>query len=562
MRHLLSISFAALFVTLVGAARADTVVSTSTFNYTGGSQSYVVPGGADYIVIKVWAAGGGAGISNGGGGGFVTSTFAASPGVGLTVNVGGAGANVTGGWPGGGNAAGGGGAGGGGYSRVTGPGVEVVAGAGGGGGNGGAWNGVGGGGGGPNGEDGGGPGSTYGRGSTPGNAGAGGSGDLGTGDAGSYWQGGKSNVNDWFIGGGGGGGYIGGGGGGTGTAWNGGGGGGGGSCYVNQQTSVTYYQAHGYTPGGTADPDYPGNAIAYGGYEYIGANGHNGYVLIRAYKYASAPVFDPASYTESFNCNQSVSYQVHAGGIPAPTYSASGLPAGYSINSSTGVISGQCSVPGTYNAIVYANNSVGQGQANFTCTINAPAFTASVTFSNSTPIPGDTVTITRTTTANFGVLKTENTMWRPGGAADVMGIATANQTMTYSVPYQTGKYTYTIRVVDSYSNYKDFDFNFTAVTATINPPTNVQATNSASTFVSLSWTAAIAQAGVNHYNVYRDGTYIGPSSTTSFTDTTASPSTSYSYTVYAVDNQGNVSSASQSLNVITARALEVFTPLP
>lgn len=565
MRHLLTTLLVALFAILTGAARADTLVSTSAFNYTGAQQSYVVPSGADYIVIKTWAAGGGEGVvTPGGGGGFVISTFNTSPGLGLTVYVGGGGSGYCiGGWPGGGTAAGLGGAGGGGYSRVAGSGVEVVAGAGGGGGNGYAWSGVGGGGGGPNGQDGGGPGTTYGRGATPSNFGAGGSGDAGAGSAGNYWQGGNSNqtITNQFIGGGGGSGYTGGGGGGTGSAWNGGGGGGGGSCYANQQVSVTYYQAQGNTPGGVGDPDYPGSSIGYGGYESTYANGHNGYVLIRAFKYASAPIFDPPSYSESFNRNQSISYQVHAGGTPAPTYSASNLPTGFSINSSSGVISGQCASPGDYTATVSASNSSGSVQASFACTIVAPQFSASVNFSNSTPIPGEVVTITRSIWAKFGVLKTENNMWKPGGGSDGMGIASATETLSYTVPSGTGTYTYRIRVIDNYSNYTDLDFTFNAVPPLISAPTNVQALTTGSTFVTLTWSGATAQVGIDHYNIYRDGSFLVSSSGTSYTDSTVASSAGYKYQVYVVDLQGH-SSGSQTLTITTARALEVFTPLP
>jgi serine protease len=54
------------------------------------------------------------------------------------------------------------------------------------------------------------------------------------------------------------------------------------------------------------------------------------------------------------------------------TYSASGLPAGLSVNSSSGLISGTPTTPGTYNATVTATDPIGAaGSASFTWTISS-----------------------------------------------------------------------------------------------------------------------------------------------------------------------------------------------
>lgn len=211
MRLLLKLLGPVSLVLLISNLGADTLISTTPFSYTGGLQYYTIPQGADYITVKAWGAGGGAGVvTQGGAGAFVDAGYVAIPGQILTVSVGGGGSGfMTGGWPNGGSAAGLGGAGGGGYTRVTGYAVEAIAGAGGGGGNGGSWGGVGGAGGGPNGQNGGGPGATFGGGGTYSNGGPGGTGDVGNGTAGSQFQGGNSNVNSWYIGGGGGGGWWG-----------------------------------------------------------------------------------------------------------------------------------------------------------------------------------------------------------------------------------------------------------------------------------------------------------------------------------------------------------------
>ncbi|GGJ17957.1 putative Ig domain-containing protein [Streptomyces brasiliensis] len=69
----------------------------------------------------------------------------------------------------------------------------------------------------------------------------------------------------------------------------------------------------------------------------------------------------------------SVSLQIHASDSAGAslTYSASGLPTGLSINSSTGLISGTASTAGTYNVTVSATDSTGaSGAASFTWTVS------------------------------------------------------------------------------------------------------------------------------------------------------------------------------------------------
>jgi acid phosphatase type 7 len=64
------------------------------------------------------------------------------------------------------------------------------------------------------------------------------------------------------------------------------------------------------------------------------------------------------------------------------------------------------------------------------------------------------------------------------------------------------------------------------------------------TKVELAWAAASDDRGVVGYTVYRDGDVIATTAALAFTDETASPETSYSYTVDAFDADGNHSPAS------------------
>lgn len=243
-----------------------------TFNYTGASQTFVVPEGVTSIEIEASGAQGGGGggptTSAGGLGGRVTATISVTPGETLTIVVGGAGGDVgacegpsgsggfNGGGAGGSNPCRGGGGGGASDVRRGGTGLDdrVVV-AGGGGGGGGYFGSVGGAGGAGGGETGGagadgtagfhGDGGGGGSQSTGGAAGAGNQ----NGTAGASGEGG-AGASGQASGGGGGGGFFGGGGGGGGSDPGGGliepasaGGGGGGSSFALETANdVTHEQ--------------------------------------------------------------------------------------------------------------------------------------------------------------------------------------------------------------------------------------------------------------------------------------------------------------------------------
>jgi Domain of unknown function (DUF4082)/Bacterial Ig domain/Glycosyl hydrolases family 16 len=77
--------------------------------------------------------------------------------------------------------------------------------------------------------------------------------------------------------------------------------------------------------------------------------------------------------------------------------------------------------------------------------------------------------------------------------------------------------------------------------------------------VKLVWTAATDNVAVAGYNVYRNSVLIGKSPTLSYTDATASVSTTYAYAVSAYDDAGNVSILSALVSATTQGPTPIFS---
>jgi chitodextrinase len=82
-------------------------------------------------------------------------------------------------------------------------------------------------------------------------------------------------------------------------------------------------------------------------------------------------------------------------------------------------------------------------------------------------------------------------------------------------------------------------------------PSGLAATATSSSSVSLSWTASTDNVGVVGYNIFRNGTKVGTSTTTPYSDNGLASNTTYTYTVTAFDAAGNASPASNSVTVTT-----------
>ena len=82
-------------------------------------------------------------------------------------------------------------------------------------------------------------------------------------------------------------------------------------------------------------------------------------------------------------------------------------------------------------------------------------------------------------------------------------------------------------------------------------PTGLAGAPTIATNINLTWTACTDTSGslLAGYKIYRGGTQIGTSTTTSYSDGTVVGSTTYTYTVSCYDNAGNNSAQSAPVNV-------------
>ncbi|MCU0353126.1 MAG: fibronectin type III domain-containing protein, partial [Cytophagales bacterium] len=89
-------------------------------------------------------------------------------------------------------------------------------------------------------------------------------------------------------------------------------------------------------------------------------------------------------------------------------------------------------------------------------------------------------------------------------------------------------------------------------------PGGLASSNVTSTGFTLSWTASTDNVGVTGYEIFRNGTSIGTSTSTSYSVTGLTASTAYSMTVRARDAAGNNSAQSNALSVTTSAASGSF----
>ncbi|WP_051348385.1 discoidin domain-containing protein [Peribacillus kribbensis] len=89
-------------------------------------------------------------------------------------------------------------------------------------------------------------------------------------------------------------------------------------------------------------------------------------------------------------------------------------------------------------------------------------------------------------------------------------------------------------------------------------PANLTASVVSSSEIKLNWSAATDNTGVSEYEIYRDGVYIGSTTSMTYSDTGLKSSTAYNYFVKAKDSSGNTSGSSNTASAVTGKAESVL----
>ncbi len=257
-------------------------------------------------------------------------------------------------------------------------------------------------------------------------------------------------------------------------------------------------------------------------------------------------------------------YQITATGSPT-SYGLTGtLPTGLSFSTSTGRISGTASQSGTFSVTISATGASGTGSVGLAITVVAGGLTTNATLGttgtgtvNSGRLhvkPTDIVTLQPGGTATLGVSWTENKVLRPNSTAKTH----ANQIypnhfspLSYTPDNGSGQYSYQMRLVDNGQNIVDQHVEFVVDGTAPSIPTGLTAGSVGHTDITLTWSAAIDDNAVTGYEIFRGGTSVGTTASTTFNVSGLTAGTSYSMTVRSRDAAGNWSAQTSAINVAT-----------
>ncbi len=268
----------------------------------------------------------------------------------------------------------------------------------------------------------------------------------------------------------------------------------------------------------------------------------------------SVPVISSAA-TASGTEGSAFSYQITASNSPT-SFGATGLPAGLSINSATGLISGTPTAAGTSAISLSASNSGGTGNATLTLTINSGASTSSVTITPSILSFGNQPVDT-TSSALVATLSNSGSAALTISTLGITGTNASNyiETTTCGATLPAGEFC-TIAVQFTPAAFGACVASLNISDSASSSPQTVALSGSGTHDVILSWTRSTTY-GIVGYNVYRGTTSGGEDATplnsspvtgVTFADSTVQAGEGYFYYITAVASGGTQSLPSNEVS--------------
>ncbi len=266
--------------------------------------------------------------------------------------------------------------------------------------------------------------------------------------------------------------------------------------------------------------------------------------------------------TQNNNTGVAVSLQISASDPDgnALTYSATGLPAGLSINATTGRITGMPTTQKVNSVVVTVRDAVLSASASFTWNIVTPdtsAPTVPGSFAVNQNSAGRPALSWNASSDNVGV--TGYIIYRSTNGTqgpEIARTASSARNWTDTTAVENVNYTYAMKAYDAAGNQsartslRSIEINVAPTT-----PSNLAVALS-SNKPRLTWGASTDNIAVTGYIIYRstgnsNGSEVARTGSLNWTDTSARNGTRYYYNVRAYDAAGNLSSRSNRVNIVS-----------
>jgi hypothetical protein len=222
------------------------------------------------------------------------------------------------------------------------------------------------------------------------------------------------------------------------------------------------------------------------------------------------------------------------------TVTFGGVAAAATSWSATSIVAPVPAAATTGNVVVTVGGAASNGLS-FTVPVPSPSITS---LNPTSGAVGTSVTISG---ANFGAAQGSSTVKFNGTTATASSWSATSIVAPVPVGATTGNVVVTVGGAAS----NGVSFTLQADTTPPTVPTGLTASAISSSQINLSWTASTDNVGVTGYNIYRGGSKIGTTPSTTYQDTGLAASTSYTYNVSAFDAAGNTSAQSSTASTTT-----------